>query len=125
MLTAVLSEGLNFVEGTRCWGSAEAYDVFDPATGEVLARIPLADGGEAEGAVQSASAAFPEWRRVPLQSRVQYLFRFKQLPEEHADEISRLTTKENGKTIAELRAARQRGIENVGVARCIPILMQG
>jgi acyl-CoA reductase-like NAD-dependent aldehyde dehydrogenase len=86
MLTAVPSEGLDF-EGTWRRGSAEAFDVFDPATGEVFARIPLAGGGELDAAVQSASAVL----------------------EEHADEIAP-TTKENGKSLAESRVELQRGI---------------
>src|SRR4029077_802743 len=70
-------------------------------------------------------AAFPEWRRTPAQERIQYLFRFRQLLQEHSEEIARLTTLENGKTLAEARAELQRGIENVEVACGIPTLMQG
>jgi malonate-semialdehyde dehydrogenase (acetylating) / methylmalonate-semialdehyde dehydrogenase len=123
--TTELPENMNFVGGEWRAGSAEIYNVFDPATAEVLARIPMAGGSETDAAVQSAAAAFPEWRRVPPQSRVQYLFRFKLLLERHADEISRLITKENGKTLVEARAELQRGIENVEVACGIPIMMQG
>ena len=62
---------------------------------------------------------------MPPQERIQYLFRFKQLLHEHADEIARITTMENGKTLAESRAELRRGIENVEVACGIPTLMQG
>ena len=63
---------------------------------------------------------------APLRGeRVQYLFRFKQLLEDHFEEIARLTTQENGKTLAESRGELRRGIENVEVACGIPILMQG
>jgi malonate-semialdehyde dehydrogenase (acetylating)/methylmalonate-semialdehyde dehydrogenase len=100
-------------------------EVFNPATAEVLARISLADAGDVSAAVDAASAAFPSWRRTPPQERIQYLFRLKRLLEEHSDEISRLTTQENGKTLAEARAELQRGIENIEVACGIPTLMQG
>ncbi|HET8550435.1 MAG TPA: CoA-acylating methylmalonate-semialdehyde dehydrogenase [Bryobacteraceae bacterium] len=117
---------LNCVAGEwRRAQSSESYEVFNPATAEVLARINLAGRKEAAAAVSAASAAFPEWRRTPPQNRVQYLFRFKQLLEQHADEIARLTTQENGKTLAESRAELQRGIENVETACGIPTLMQG
>jgi malonate-semialdehyde dehydrogenase (acetylating)/methylmalonate-semialdehyde dehydrogenase len=117
---------LNCVAGEwRKGGSSEAVDVFNPATAEVLASVPLASSEDAAAAVNAASAAFPEWRRTPPQNRIQYLFKFKQLLEQHADEIARMTTRENGKTFAESRAELQRGIENVEVACGIPTLMQG
>lgn len=105
--------------------SVESVEVFNPATAEILARITLADIGDVGIAVVAASAAFPAWRRTPPQERIQYLFRLKRLLEEPSDEISRLITQENGKTLAEARAELQRGIENVEVACGIPILMQG
>lgn len=105
--------------------SADVVDVFNPATAEVLAKAPLANAEDVAAAVSAAAAAFPGWRRTPPQERIQYLFRFKRLLEEHANEIARLTTQENGKTFAEARAELQRGIENVEVACGIPTLMQG
>lgn len=105
--------------------SADVMDVFNPATAEVLAKVPLANAEDIAAAVSAAAAAFPGWRRTPPQERIQYLFRFKRLLEEHANEIARLTTQENGKTFAEARAELQRGIENVEVACGIPTLMQG
>ncbi len=116
----------NFIGGT--WQrskSNEVVEVFNPATADVLARTPLANADDVAAAVNAASAAFPSWRRTPPQERIQYLFRFKRLIEEHADELARLTTQENGKTLPEARAELQRGIENVEVACGIPMLMQG
>lgn len=100
-------------------------DVFNPATGEPLAKVALADREDVGSAVAAASAAFPEWRRTPPQTRMQYLFKFKRLLEEHSDEIARIATQENGKTLTESRAELQRAIENVEVACGIPTLMQG
>src|SRR5258707_2763383 len=82
-------------------------------------------GERAETRVAAASASYAAWRRTPPQNRIQYLFKFRQLLEQHADEIARLTTQENGKTFAESRAELARGIENVEVACGIPTLMQG
>jgi malonate-semialdehyde dehydrogenase (acetylating)/methylmalonate-semialdehyde dehydrogenase len=120
------TEALNYFGGEwRRSRSSEFSDVFNPATAEVLARVPLAQNEDVASAVSAASAAFPEWRRTPAQNRIQYLFRFRNLLEQHADEIARLTTQENGKTLGEARAELQRGIENVEVACGIPTLMQG
>jgi malonate-semialdehyde dehydrogenase (acetylating) / methylmalonate-semialdehyde dehydrogenase len=121
-----VEDALNCVSGEwRPGRSTETLDVLNPATAEVLVRVPLAGAEDVAAAVASASAAYPEWRRTPPQNRIQYLFRFRQLLEEHADEIARLTTQENGKTFAESRAELARGIENVEVACGIPTLMQG
>src|SRR3954449_947045 len=116
----------NFIAGE--WmrsGSSDLVDVFNPANAEILAKVPLAQADDVDAAVKAAAAAFPAWRRTPPQERIQYLFKFKRLLEEHGDEIARLTTQENGKTFVEARAELQRGIENVEVACGIPTLMQG
>src|SRR5947209_19142781 len=116
----------NFIGGEwKRSESSDVVDVFNPATAEVLAKVPLASAQDVGATVTAAAVAFPAWRRTPPQERIQYLFRFKQLLEQHADEIARLTTQENGKTFAESRAELQRGIENVEVACGIPTLMQG
>lgn len=127
MITAAAeTAALNCIEGAWQRGTSEGVaEVFNPATGEALAQVPMAGAGEVDAAVRAASAAFPEWRRTPPQNRIQYLFRFRRLLEEHADEIARLTTEENGKTVAESRAELARGIENVEVACGIPSMMQG
>ena len=116
----------NYINGQ--WihsATAEYAPVANPATGELLAEVPL--GGEADvaSAVEAASAAFPAWRRTPPQERVQYLFKLKQLLEENFEELARLITTENGKTLVEARAELRRGVENVEVACGIPTLMQG
>ena len=105
--------------------SSATADIINPATFESLGTIALAEQADVAAAVDAASAAFPQWRRTPPQERIQYLFHFKQLLHQHADEIARITTMENGKTLVEARAELQRGIENVEVACGIPMLMQG
>ncbi|HEX4227375.1 MAG TPA: CoA-acylating methylmalonate-semialdehyde dehydrogenase [Bryobacteraceae bacterium] len=126
MSTIQKNNALNCVAGEWFAGhSTDVLDVFNPATAEVLAQVPLASGEDVEVAVAAASAAFPDWRRTPPQNRIQFLFKFRALLEQHADEIARQCTQENGKTFAESRAELQRGIENVEVACGIPTLMQG
>src|SRR5581483_633342 len=95
----------NYINGR--WRESESEDwreVVNPATGEVLARVPLADSKEVDAAVEAASAAFPEWRRTPPEDRIQPLFRLKALLEENLDEIARIITQENGKTLGEAKA---------------------
>jgi malonate-semialdehyde dehydrogenase (acetylating) / methylmalonate-semialdehyde dehydrogenase len=117
---------LNYVGGK--WQRAQTgtfLDVRNPATGEAIVRVPLSSRNEVGEAIQAAQAAFADWRRTPPIERVQYLFKFKRLLEDHFDEIARLTTEECGKTLAESRGELQRGLENVEVATGIPSLMMG
>jgi malonate-semialdehyde dehydrogenase (acetylating)/methylmalonate-semialdehyde dehydrogenase len=116
----------NFIDGR--WTdspSTDLRDIVNPATGEVLAQAPLADANEVNQAIESAAAAFPEWRRTPPEDRIQPLFKLKMLLEEHIEDIARIITQENGKTFAEAKAEMRRGIENVEVACGIPMMMQG
>jgi malonate-semialdehyde dehydrogenase (acetylating)/methylmalonate-semialdehyde dehydrogenase len=116
----------NFIDGR--WTdspSTDLRDIVNPATGEVLAQAPLADANEVNQAIESAAAAFPEWRRTPPEDRIQPLFKLKMLLEEHSEDIARIITQENGKTFAEAKAEMRRGIENVEVACGIPMMMQG
>lgn len=116
----------NFINGQ--WQPAAATDtleVVNPATGEVLAAVPLGAEPDVGKAVEAAARAFPRWRRTPPVERVQYLFKLKVLLEENLDEIARLITMENGKTLAESRGELRRAIENVEVACGIPTLMEG
>src|SRR5215467_5521824 len=105
--------------------SAEWQDLYNPATHAPLGKVPLADAAEVNAAVEAAAAAFPEWRRTPPEDRIQPLFKMKMLLEEHLDELSRLITIENGKTVTEAKAEFRRAIENVEVACGIPVMMQG
>jgi len=105
--------------------ASEFLKVVNPASGESLAEVPLSPEREVVEAIEAAAAAFPEWRRTPPEERIQYLFKLKQLFEEHLEELARLITLENGKTIGESRAEMRRAIESVEVACGITMLMQG
>ena len=105
--------------------STEWQDLINPATHAPLGKVPLADAAEVNAAVEAAAAAFPDWRRTPPEDRIQPLFKLKMLLEEHIDELARLITIENGKTLAEAKAELRRSIENVEVACGIPTMMQG
>ena len=105
--------------------SAEFTNILNPATGETLARSPLAGKDDVNAAVAAAAEAYPGWRRTPPEDRIQFLFKLKQILEDHIEELAQICTQENGKTVGESRAELRRAIENVEVACGIPILMQG
>lgn len=120
------NELLNYIGGTWQRGrTTEFLDVRNPATAETIVRVPLSGRDEVNAAVEAAQQAFVEWRRTPPTERIQYLFKLKQLLEDHFDEITQLTTQECGKTLAESQGELRRGIENVEVAAGIPSLMMG
>jgi malonate-semialdehyde dehydrogenase (acetylating) / methylmalonate-semialdehyde dehydrogenase len=116
----------NFVAGEwRHSASADHLNVTNPATAEVLARVPASTAADVNEAVHCASEAAPEWRRVPVTERVQYLFKLKQLIEADIEDLARTVTNECGKTYAESLGELRRGVENIEVACGAPSLMQG
>src|ERR1017187_4139819 len=121
-----LTKVSNYINGE--WqesNASEWQEVANPATGEILARVPLSDATEVMRAIDAAIAAFPGWRRTPPEDRIQPLFKLKTLLEHHQDELARVITQENGKTFSEAKAELRRAIENVEVACGIPMMMQG
>lgn len=126
-MTAIASPSIHNLIGGKWLNSAGpgGIELANPATGEPLGQSPAGSALEVDAAVEAAHAAFASWRNVPAVDRVQYLFRLKSLLEKHLDELARLITIENGKTLAESKGELRRGIENVEVACGIPVLMQG
>ena len=100
-------------------------DVINPATEEVIAKTPLGTTGDVDRAVKASLEAFKLWRETPVIDRVQVLFKLKTLLEEHAEEIAKICTQENGKTLAESRGDVRRGIQMVETACAMPTLMMG
>jgi len=115
----------NFINGEWVESKGEIVDVVNPATGQVIARVPISTKDEIDAAVEASKEAFPDWRATPPVARARCLFRLKELLEENFEEVSRIQTQEHGKTIDESRGETRRGIENVEVACGIPTLMQG
>jgi len=117
----------NYVDGIWTKSKATGFtDVINPATQEVLGKVPNGKQtvDDVTTAVAAASQAFKLWSQVPVMKRVQPLYKLKQLLEENAEEIARTITLECGKTLAESRGELQRAIENVEVACGAPMLMQ-
>jgi malonate-semialdehyde dehydrogenase (acetylating)/methylmalonate-semialdehyde dehydrogenase len=106
-------------------GSDEVDPIYDPATGETIALLPYSTPQEIDRAVRAAAEAFPAWADTPVPDRAQVMFRFKALLEDLFEELSRLVTHENGKTLAESRGEVRRAIEVVELACGAPTLMMG
>lgn len=116
----------NFIGGRWVASSATEYlDVHNPARGEVIARTPLSTAADVDAAVAAATKAFPAWSETPPMIRARVLFKFRNLLEEHFEEIARIVTTEHGKTLDESRGSVRRGIECVEVACGAPSLMMG
>src|SRR5712691_6962466 len=85
----------------------------------------VAERADVDAAVQAAAQAFPAWRDTPVNARAQVLYKFKQLCEQHFEELARIVTTEHGKTLDEARGSVRRGIECVEVACGSPSLLMG
>ena len=120
-----IAEALNYVNGEWRKGAGDALNVVNPATAEIIGRVPLSTAAEVHAAVEAAERVKHQWRRTPPGERVQYLFTLKQILEDNIDELARTVVMENGKTFAEAKAEVRRAIENVEVACGVPMLMQG
>jgi len=115
----------NYIDGEWVESAGEMKDVVNPATGKVIAQVPISTKAEIDEAIETAQGAFPEWRATPPLARARCLFRLRNLLEENFEALSRIQTMEHGKTIDESRGETRRGIENVEVATGIPSLMMG
>src|SRR5262249_30420299 len=116
----------NYVNGAWVASSGTTLlDVKNPATGDVLAQVPLSTAGDVDAAVQAAKAAFPAWSATPPVVRARYLFKLREVFDAHRDEIAAICTSEHGKTLIESRNDFGRGVENVEHAAGIPTLMMG
>jgi len=116
----------NYVHGQ--WqevAGAETLEVRNPATGQILARVPLSTAADVGRAAAAARAAFPGWRATPVLERARYLFKFRNLLEEHLEELAVILVDEVGKALPDARAEIRRSIEMVEVATGMPSLMMG
>ena len=107
--------------------SNQTIDVINPASQEVLAKVPYGEDTAKDIvlATEAASKAFMEWRNVPVMKRVQALYQLKTLMENNRAELAEIITNESGKTRAESIGEIQRAIENVEVACGTPMLIAG
>jgi len=101
------------------------YEIYDPNTGEIIAKAPNCTKDEVNLAVEAANKAYPAWRDTPVKERVQVLYRFKQLLEDNMDDLTMLVCKENGKVWNEAKGDVLKAVEVVELACGAPSLMMG
>jgi len=104
---------------------AKTVDVINPATQEVLAKVPLSIQEDVKDAIKAAKEAFCEWKCTPPATRVRYLYEYRNLLDEHFEGLSEWVVKEHGKTLDEARGDVKRGIETVELSTGIPTMMMG
>lgn len=115
----------NYIDGEwRTSSSDKGQDIVNPATGNEISYVEFSTNNEVDTAVRAGQEAFEEWSTRPVEERIQPLFDFKQLLEDHQDELAEILVQEHGKTFNEAKGELRRGIENVEVACGIPSMMQ-
>jgi len=116
----------HFIGGAPVAGNSGKFgDVFNPASGEVQARVSLASADEVNKAVAAARAAFPAWAATPPLRRARVMFKLKELLERDRKELSAIITAEHGKVLSDADGEVQRGLEVVEFACGIPHLLRG
>jgi len=116
----------HFIAGKHAAGASGRFgDVFNPATGEVQAKVPFASRDEVQKAVDAAQRALPEWSGLNPQRRARVMFNFKSLIEKNMDALAQLLSSEHGKVIADSKGDIQRGLEVIEFACGIPHLTKG
>src|SRR6476619_4810774 len=116
----------HYIGGQRVEGTSGRFsDVYDPCTGEVQARLPLASTEEVRNVIASAEKAQVAWGAMNPQRRGRILLKFVDLVNEHMDELATLLSSEHGKTFPDAKGDIQRGIEVVEFAAGAPHLLNG
>ncbi|ADQ15813.1 methylmalonate-semialdehyde dehydrogenase (acylating) [Leadbetterella byssophila DSM 17132] len=117
----------NYIGGKWLDSREAAFSsVVNPATQEILGRVPVGPGTstDVDEAVKAAQVAFKEWSQIPVMQRVQPLYKLKQLIEDNLDDLANTITLECGKTKVESLGELQRAIENIEAACATPLLIQ-
>ena len=116
----------HFIGGKPVAGTSGKFgDVFNPAAGEVTARVALADAAEVNKAVTAAAAAFPGWASTPPLRRARVMFKLKELLERDRKKFAEIITSEHGKVLSDAEGEVTRGLEVVEFACGIPHLSKG
>ncbi len=116
----------HWIDGKHAAGTSGRFaDVFNPATGEVQARVPLAAKAELDAAVASAAAAQPKWGATNPQRRARVMMELVRLLNRDMDKLAEALSREHGKTIPDARGDVQRGLEVVEFCVGAPHLLKG
>jgi malonate-semialdehyde dehydrogenase (acetylating)/methylmalonate-semialdehyde dehydrogenase len=110
---------------TGSGASGRSGEVFDPNSGTVQAKVAFGDKAELDRAVEAAEKVQPGWAALNPQRRARVMFRYKELIEDHIQELAELLSSEHGKVIADARGDVQRGLEVIEFACGIPHVQKG
>ncbi|HSK91077.1 MAG TPA: CoA-acylating methylmalonate-semialdehyde dehydrogenase [Euzebyales bacterium] len=110
---------------TTSGGATRHAPVYDPATGEEQAQVVLGTTEDVDEAVRSAAAAFPAWSQTSLSRRTKIMFNFRELINDHSDELAGMISDEHGKVLSDAAGEVQRGLEVVEFVCGIPHLLKG
>ena len=114
----------HFINGERVEEPGQS-NVFNPATGEVTAQVPIPSPAFIDNVVDVAVSAAVQWGQSTLSRRTNILFTLRQLIVEHSDELAAIITSEHGKTLADAKGEIARGLENVEFACGLVELLKG
>lgn len=126
MITTEIKRVKNHINGEWVESTGtEVEAVPNPATGKIIAYVPLSPKEDVEKAVEAAKAAYETWSKVSVPNRSRQLYKYLQLLQENKEELAKIITLENGKTLTDATGEVQRGIEAVELATSAPNLMMG
>ena len=121
-----MQELTHYIDGAHVKGTSGRFsNVMNPATGEVIAKVPLATVEELNDAVARAAAAQVKWAATNPQRRARVMMKFGALINEHMDELAELVSREHGKTLPDAKGDVQRGLEVVEVCMGAPHMLKG
>ncbi|MGR3547661.1 MAG: aldehyde dehydrogenase family protein, partial [Roseovarius sp.] len=121
-----MQEMTHYLNGEHVKGTSGRFaDVMNPATGEVQAKVPLANGEELNKAVEYAAAAQPKWAATNPQRRARVLMKFVSLLNRDMDKLAEALSREHGKTLPDAAGDVQRGLEVVEYCIGAPELLKG
>ncbi|AQS47830.1 MULTISPECIES: CoA-acylating methylmalonate-semialdehyde dehydrogenase [Thioclava] len=116
----------HWINGKRVAGTSGRFgEVFNPATGEQIAKVALATPAELDAAIADAAKAQLEWQKVNPQRRARVMMKFGQLIERDMDKLAEALSKEHGKTIPDAKGDVQRGLEVIEVCMGAPAMLKG
>jgi malonate-semialdehyde dehydrogenase (acetylating)/methylmalonate-semialdehyde dehydrogenase len=117
---------MHFINGKQVSNSSNRTgNVFDPALGQVIHQVSLAETKDAQAAIDAAAAAFPGWRDTSLTKRQQIMFNFREILNAKKEELAAIVTQEHGKTLPDALGEVTRGLEVVEFATAIASHLKG
>ena len=121
-----MTELTHYVNGAHVAGTSGRFtEIFNPATGEVQAKVPLATKEEMDAIIEKAAEAQVKWAATNPQRRARVMMKFADLINQHMDELAELVSREHGKTLPDARGDVQRGLEVVEVCMGAPHMLKG